>query len=195
MLRFSLDWNCVIEVEEGRSQSSHVLALVDAHRRQRVNVALLAASASENTGSRVFPGSARAFLSRVERIGWHDLPIVLVPAIISLTFLDYSYIVNEEEFPKQFDGVWSAMFPNFRRDPREHLAAGTALNDASIQSPTLCKWRNAWCDVMSAISHIDSQRDVFVTNNTRDFQRNATALAAFGMGRIETPENAAALLN
>jgi hypothetical protein len=61
------------------------------------------------------------------------------------------------------------------------------LDDNAIQSEELSKWRNTWCDVISAYSHIHDGRDVFVTNNTRDFQKNSAALSRLGMTQIYTP--------
>ena len=40
----------------------------------------------------------------------------------------------------------------------------------SSQKEALSKWRNVWCDVISAYSHIHDSRDIFVTNNTKDFE-------------------------
>jgi hypothetical protein len=86
------------------------------------------------------------------------------------------------------------MFPAFEQDARRHLPEGALLDDHSIQSDHLADWRNRWCDVMSAYSHIVSKRDVFVTLNTRDFQRNEAALVALGIGKILTPDETVALL-
>jgi hypothetical protein len=46
---------------------------------------------------------------------------------------------------------------------------------------------------MSAYTHIREQRDVFVTNNTRDFQAHRAALATLGMTAITTPNEAVSL--
>jgi hypothetical protein len=71
-MKLTLDWNCVIEVEEVRPQSGDVLELVRFHRLGVVEVALLAASASENTKSKVFPGNAKLFKSRVRWSSFFD---------------------------------------------------------------------------------------------------------------------------
>lgn len=75
-MKLTLDWNCVIEVEEGQPQADAVNTLIAAHRKGQIEVALLAASASENTKSKVFPGNAELFLKRVAHLGWQDLPLV-----------------------------------------------------------------------------------------------------------------------
>jgi hypothetical protein len=68
------------------------------------------------------------------------------------------------------------------------------MTDGAIQSEELSKWRNAWCDVISAYSHIHAGRDVFVTNNPRDFQDNSELLSQLGMKHILTPAETVATL-
>lgn len=194
-MRFTLDWNCIIEVEEQRAQSNSVLELVAAHRKRDCEVALLAASASENNGSHLFPGNASFFHARVTALGWDDLPIVPMPAIMGLSYWDFAYYVADgKKFEKDFADLWGVIAPNIPRSARDNLPKGCELTDGSIQSKELRKWRNHWCDVMSAYSHIHAGRDVFVTNNTRDFQKHHERLAELGMRRIATPEEALSLL-
>ncbi|KJZ21397.1 hypothetical protein [Tritonibacter mobilis] len=187
-MKLTLDWNCVIEVEEGRAQASHVSDLVSHHRQGNFEVALLAASASENSRSKKFPGNANLFKDRVSALGWDDLPLVSMPSILGLSYWDFSYIVDDDgKFKRDMDALWCVIAPKVTRSPSDYLPAGVSLTDEAIQSEELSKWRNAWCDVISAYSHIHDDRDVFVTNNTRDFQDNAEALSRLGMRQIFTP--------
>lgn len=194
-MKLSFDWNCVIEVEEDRPQASDVTELVKLHRLGRCEVALLAVSASENTKSKRFPGNAKLFRDRILALGWQDLPLVLAPSVSSLTFLDFCFCVgNGEKFEHDIDALWRVIAPSVQRKPRDHLHEGVQMTDETIQSEALSKWRNTWCDVISAYSHIHEGRDVFVTNNTRDFQDNASALAELGMKRIAKPAEAVSAL-
>lgn len=188
-MKLTLDWNCVIEVEEGRPQASYVVDLIDSHRKGQFEVALLAASASENSRSRLFPGNAKLFVERVSTLGWQDLPLVPMPCVIGLSYWGYCYYVGDgEKFERDIDELWQAIAPNIPSKPLEYLPPGTELTDDVIQSVELSKWRNTWCDVISAYSHIQSGRDIFVTQNTRDFQRNLEKLSKLGMKHISTPE-------
>lgn len=194
-MRVTFDWNCVIEVEEGRPQAQAVRELVQQHQLGRLEVALLATSASENmppsvaNEGRRFPRTARLFKDRIDRLGWGELPIVSMPAIYGLTYHDFANNVGDgEAFERDFSALWKVIAPNFPRKPEAHLLAGEQMNDEMIQSPKLAKWRNIWCDVMSAYSHIQAGRDVFVTLNTRDFQRKSEALASLGMTDICDPK-------
>lgn len=165
-----------------------MIDLVNRHRQGQFEVALLAASASENSKSKRFPGNANLFKDRVSALGWNDLPLVPMPGIFGLSYWDFCYIVGDgNKFKRDMDALWCVIAPKVPRSPSEHLPTGVSLTDGAIQSEELSKWRNAWCDVISAYSHIHDDRDVFVTNNTRDFQGNSEALSRLGMKHIFTP--------
>ena len=195
-MKLTLDWNCVIEVEEDRPQAGYVKDLIRGHRQGQFEVALLAASASENAKSKRFPGNASLFVERVSALGWRDLPLVPMPAVIGLSYFDFCYYVGDaDKFKHDMDALWQAIAPKVPRRPTDHLPKGIALSDDAIQSEHLWKWRNTWCDVVSAYSHIHDGRDIFVTNNTRDFQNNADKLSTLGMRCITSPMEAHAALD
>ncbi|MEO9463899.1 MULTISPECIES: hypothetical protein [Alphaproteobacteria] len=192
-MKLTLDWNCVIEVEEGRPQANRVTELIRLHRFGCFEVALLAASASENTKSKRFPGNANVFKARIASLGWQDLPLVPMPSIFGLSYFDFCYFVGDgEKFERDMDAIWRVIAPSIPREPVDHLPVGKHMTDDAIQSEELSKWRNTWCDVISAYSHIHEGRDIFVTNNTKDFQKNAKELAKLGMMHISTPTDALA---
>lgn len=187
-MKLTLDWNCVIEVEEGRAQASYVSDLVESHRNGEIEVALLAASASENTKSKLFPGNAQIFQRRVAQLGWNDLPLVQMPGVFGLSYWDCCFYVEDSEaYERDMDALWQVIAPNVPRNSSDYLSGGQVLDDNMLQSEALSKWRNTWCDVVSAYSHIHAGRDIFVTNNTRDFQKNVQKLAQLGMEHISSP--------
>ena len=184
----------MIEVENEGKQSRAVRELVDLHLDGKVDVALLAASASENDSSRRFPGNAGIFDERVAALGWDHLPIVLMPAVIGLCYFDFCFLTDDsEKFEADVNALWEAIAPNVPSNPLDHTHQSEELTDELIQSSQLSKWRNTWCDVISAYSHIHARRDVFVTLNTKDFQRNHLRLAELGMRCVATPEHAVRL--
>ena len=187
-MKLTLDWNCVIEVEEDRPQAAFVTDLISSHRKGQFEVALLAAYASENSKSRRFPGNASIFVERVSALGWQDLPLVRMPGVIGLSYWDFCYMVGDvEKFERDMDALWRAIAPKIPRKLAEHLPPGIEVTDDAIHSQELSNWRNTWCDVISAYSHIQEGRDIFVTNNTKDFQRNSDELSELGMKHISTP--------
>lgn len=105
-MKLTLDWNCVIEVEENRPQATSVRDLISRHRKGQFEVALLAASASENSKSKRFPGNATLFVERVSALGWSDLPLVLMPGILGLSYFDFCFCVGDaEKFQSDMDAL------------------------------------------------------------------------------------------
>jgi HPt (histidine-containing phosphotransfer) domain-containing protein len=195
-MKLTLDWNCVIEVEENRPQAGNVNELIEGHRRGEIEVALLAASASENTKSMRFPGNSGVFKQRIEQLGWEDLPLVKMPGVLGLSYYGYCFMVGDGvAFQSDLDALWQVIAPKVPRNAEDNLRDGQAWDDWAIQSEELAKWRNSWCDVISAYSHIHEERDVFVTNNTRDFHNNAQALASLGMKHISKPAETLELID
>lgn len=179
----------MIAVEEGENHASAVVGLVKAHRDGLIRVGLTTVSASETLadGTKRFPASAKQFRSRVSALGWDDLDLLLGPAVIGLTYLDLCKWVDDE-FESQRDQIWAILFPTLERELRSEVT------EKELHSSCFKKWRNAWCDVHTLWTHLDAERDVFVTTNTRDFQRHATELARIGLKAVLTPEEAEALL-
>ncbi len=194
-MKITLDWNCIISVENDEVAKDDILVLVEAHRSAKIDVALLATSASENTKSKRFPGNASLFRDRVKKLGFDHLPIVPMPAVSDLSYYDFCYWVEDsDEFNSTFDKIWSVIASRTSRDFESYLTPTQALADGAIQSEECSKWRNSWCDVMSAYSHIHAKRDVFVTQNTKDFQAHSVRLAELGMTSIKSPNETVAYL-
>jgi hypothetical protein len=124
-MKLTPDWNCVIEVEEDRQQAPCVRELIRSHRKGELEIALLAASASENTRSKRFPGNASVFCERVSGLGWQDLPLVPMPAVIGLSYVDFCFIVEDgQQFKLDMDALWRAIAPKVPKDPSDHLPSG-----------------------------------------------------------------------
>jgi hypothetical protein len=194
MTSFSADWNCVIEVEADGEHAGQVRRLIELHRSGACEVFVLATSASENLrGSRTLPGSYALFRNRLEALGWGDLSAIPTLLTVGLTFLGSSKLAGDHD-DTLIDELWQIIAPNIERDPHRHRQPLLVSDENWIASRDLAKWRNTWCDVHSAHSHISAGRDVFVTTNTTDFQRHADSLALLGLRRIALPKEAVALV-
>lgn len=166
----------------------HVSQLIGLHRKGEIEVSLLSVSASENSKLKQFPANATLFSERIASLGWQDLPLTPAPMVIGLTYIGSCFLVSDDNiFEQEISRLWKAVFPKISESASDHLPEGVILDDESIQSESLAKWRNAWCDVISAYSHIRAGGEIFVTNNTKDFQRNAVRLGELGMKQILTP--------
>jgi hypothetical protein len=187
---FSLDWNCAISVEKSEPSSDAIKALVLSHREGRSAVAVLQTSASENMrGTRLFPASYLDFEARPKGIGWDDLPRVKTPGVWGLSFWGASFYVDVGHYDKFASILWSKMFPRLPQRYEEFLTNAGLPEDTSLRSEEANKWRNAWCDVHSAYSHLWAKRDFFVTLNLRDFDHgDLRKIGLFSLGPSEALE-------
>lgn len=115
-MKLTLDWNCVIEVEEGRPQAEHVSDLINSHRKCHFAVALLAA------------------------LGWQDLPLVPMPVVWGLSYFAFCFFVEDgDAFERDMNALWQVIASTIPSEPSEHLPVGMKLTDDVIQSEALSK--------------------------------------------------------
>lgn len=173
----------MISVETDDEHAPYVHALVDLHRENKVKVALTTVSASESLrGSKEFPASAEAFRSRLKALDWEDLELLFAPMVLDMTYWGMSKIVGDgEAFEREIEAIWSVLGGTTSRRLPENLPA------EELWSKRWKKWRNVWCDVHTLWTHIDADRDVFVTTNTSDFQNKFNELRGLRLREVKTP--------
>ena len=93
MTTFTLDTNCLIDVDEGREAAPHVLALAAAHARGEADVALVAVSASERQPGDTYLPRYEDFQGRVARPGLGHLPVLLGMAYFDMSYWDHAAVV------------------------------------------------------------------------------------------------------
>tara|TARA_R110002072_G_scaffold174815_1_gene330628 strand:+ start:322 stop:915 length:594 start_codon:yes stop_codon:yes gene_type:complete len=171
MKTITFDWNCVIAVEKNEPAAKAILELARLHNEGKVDVAITAISASEDTRkSREFPRDGNHLEIRLANTDLADLQVLPAPGTWGLTYWGMSYW-RDEEHPIEpiTDALWEVMAPKSSKD----ILAD--LTDEEFHSKKYSKLRNIWCDVHTLFVHIDNKRDIFVTSNTEDFQDNAVA--------------------
>lgn len=110
---FTLDTNCLIDVEEGRPAASAILALAAAHATGSADVAVIAMSASE----RPKPGRDIKDFSEFETcravLGLAHLDTILPMAYFGISFLDHC-LLRDEAMTSLEHQVHLILFPNVR---------------------------------------------------------------------------------
>ena len=76
MLTFSLDTNCLIDIDEARPDSTAIRALADAHARSEANVAVFAITASEKQKSGERLTNFNQFRTRLDSLQLGHLEIL-----------------------------------------------------------------------------------------------------------------------
>ncbi|WP_156414957.1 hypothetical protein [Phaeobacter sp. CECT 5382] len=186
-MKFTLDTNCIIDLDLCRPSATNVQSLISAHRAGKAEVAFVAVSASERQPGDRYLDSFREFEARLKELDIDDIPLLLGMAYIDISYLDHAVFADEEcDLEERIHNV---LFPSvafsysdFKRLAPE--ATGDILTDK--------KWRNRWCDRQMMWAHVSNSRDVFVTsdNNFKKIERTES----FEGVKVRTPEEAVALL-
>lgn len=184
MKQFTLEWNAVIALDEERDVAEYIRGLVALHGK-KIDLGIVTTAASENTRERQMPETAQEFDARLESVGLSGLTRVLTVDVYDLTFWDYS-IFAPDDWDAVNEQLWDIVKPSgLRRDHPEFALEKGISGDVPIGDAVFAKWRNKWCDVNSLHAHIIAKRDVFVTNDVKNFAgERKQELVDLGVGEI-----------
>jgi hypothetical protein len=188
LLTFTLDSNCLTDIEESRPAAPEVRALAGAHTAGTADVAVIAMSASE----RPKPGHSvnNFFEDRLVALGLAHLNIVLPMLYWDISFWDHGLWADDAMVDLE-RRIHSILFPNVQFLWQDYCREN-GINPPPDTSPS-GKWRNCKCDVQAIWSHIHSKRNVCVTSDT-NFHKRKSDLISVGAGQIEYPDRAAKLI-
>jgi hypothetical protein len=190
MLRtFTLDTNCLIDIEENRPAASAIRTLADAHASALADVAVTAMSASEKQKDHRYREDFDEFLRRLATLQIAHLNVVSPMMYWDISFWDH-FFWHDDAMLDLERRIHTILFPNEQFLWEQHC------HDMGIDPrPAIPegKWRNHKCDVQAIWSHIHSNRDVFVTSDG-NFHKRKSDLIALGAGQIEYPDSAVKLL-
>ena len=186
---FTLDTNCLIDVDEDRPNAAHVRRIVAAHPLQ-ADVAYVAISASERQKNGGNLELFDEFVARLHRLSIAHLRELPPMMYFDVAFWDHAYLTDEAMGILE-QRIHNILFPGFEID----WAAFAAARSLDPNKPSFgTKWHNAKCDVQALWSHIHHGRDVFVTSDRNFLGSKRAELTAIGAKRILRPVDAAALL-
>jgi len=172
---FTLDSNCIIDLEERRPDAVNLDELKKIWGAGTIELAVVSVSASENQPSGQAMRDYAEFEAKLERAGLlnaRELPPVCI--------WDFGYwdhmLWSSDETERQVDEIKDILFPGILHEPPK---------DSSENS----KWRNQMCDVLVAWAHGFHKSDHLITRDA-NFHRKAQQLVDYGIHSIVTPEEA-----
>lgn len=163
MLCFTFDTNCMYAIEEGRPEAKKLLHCVDAARLKKIDLALLAISASEKQKGGAYLTSFEAFKTRVANIGLSDFELLKPMGYYDVTYWDWAIYVDDETLNLEKE-IHKILFP--KQTFEFHCPIDDPLHDLQWR-----KWINRKCDTQALWCHIHYARDVFVTSDSNFFRR------------------------
>ena len=175
---FTLDSNCIIDLEESRPDAVHLEELKNLWRSGKIELAVVSVSASENQPTGQAMRDYAEFEAKLERAGLlnaRELPPV---GIWDFGYWDHM-LWSSEDSEKQVNKIKDILFPEVQHDPP---------GDPSENS----RWRNQMCDVLVAWAHGFHKSDYLVTRDD-NFHRKAPHLVIHGIQTIVTPEEAVSI--
>ena len=162
---FTLDTNCLIDLEEARPAAVHIHALLHAHSCGTANCALVASSASERQIDGSFLKDFGLFDSRRTALGFGHLPILPPIGRFDVSFFGRCLAAGERSLAREAE-IFRCMFPNSEPEwPNYALARGLDPDDRS--SAGYLRWRNQMLDAQAFWAHEHHGQDVFVTSDRR----------------------------
>lgn len=183
---YTLDTNCIYDIEDGRPNASYILDLVARHVAGAANVAVVAISASERQKDGEPLHDFGMFRERLSRLGLGQLEILKPMAYWDIAYWGWALWSSPkaEALEKSLHDI---MFPEAAFLLEDCEAAASDLIEAKR------KWINRKCDVQALWSHINAGRDVFVTNDFVFHQETKKPrLVQLGAKQILYPKEAAA---
>jgi hypothetical protein len=158
-VNLTLDFNCIISLENKDEFSNYLQSLVNLHDKDIVNLSVPAISASEKLLNGEYVDNIQKFLDRIYKLSKRKFEVLRPRGIWGMTYWDYcvwdgeALIELEKKIHKVLFPKLPFAFTNYAN--LHHL-------NPDILTP---KWRNPKCDVISMWCHIYYQKDIFVTND------------------------------
>ena len=187
-MRFTLDMNCIIDVEDGREDSPFVRELVALHGKNGINVAISSIGASERQREGGYATSFTNFQEKLAAIGFESLELLPPILYMDLTYWDHCVVSDESDITLE-ERIHAILFPEI-----PFLWADCAKSLGLYIDPPHKVWRNPKCDVLALWCHIKHGGGVFVTrDNNFHSTTKVERLQELGAGIIAYPKDALTL--
>lgn len=184
---FTLDTNCIIDVEEDRPNAPFVRELVALHGTNEVNVAVSSIGASERQREGGFAKTFAEFQEKLAAVGFGSLELLPPLGYWDICYWDHFLWADEHDTLE--DKIHDILFPGIDFSWPEYAKSHALPVDLPDRT-----WRNAKCDVLALWCHIKRGGGVFVTSDGNFHAKTKVEkLRGLGMGAVAYPRDAVAL--
>ena len=189
MTNATLDTNCIIDLENNARAARYIRALIRMHEDRRINLRVVAISASERKRDRTYAANFSEFKERIAAIGLGGVEILRPILYWGMAYWDWCIWAGHENDPMMEleRRVHEILFPEIQFSYKEFCKK----NSIDINGALDPRWRNAKCDVLAMWSHIYYGGDVFVTRDSNFLEpTKKSLLVTLGAGEILEPNEA-----
>jgi hypothetical protein len=192
MLKFALDRNCLIDIEQNRPSAVYVRELIKGNLGGKALVSVLGITASELQKSGTYANNFLGFREWLKDVGADSLELLKPLGVWDVTYWDWC-VHGEDEDSNFLATAHDLMFPKINSSWAVYASA-CGEDPSNLDSKVCRKWRNAHCDAQAVWACVKYDQDAFVTSNTKDFQMNFSKLAPLGLKQVVTPSEAVLLI-
>ena len=187
MMKVTLDTNCIIDLEEDRKTAPYTSVLTSMHKNQKINLRVVAISASERQLGGKYTSNFAEFKERIAAVGLGHVGILKPIFYWGITFWNWSLWANDEMVTLELQ-IHEILFPEIDFNYHKFCdKRGIDSNSGEIDR----RWRNAKCDVLALWSHIYHKGGIFITSDSNFHKKTKKpALIALGAGDIVKPKDA-----
>lgn len=186
-MRFTLDHNCLIDLEEERPNARFVRDIIRTTKEGRHRICVPASAGAERLPDGSTARSFSVYQARLERLGLSGAEILFPQMRIDMAFIDYA-VVSGPELEALEGQIRQILFPTISDSLLDHVGRSADPKSAAA------RWHNATMDVDAMWCHIHHGCDAFVTKDGNFLKHSKrSALIALGAKEIAEPEQAARL--
>jgi hypothetical protein len=192
MINVTLDMNCIVDLEQGNVTSSYIKELIQMHKDQKINLRVVAISASELKPDRTYVSDFNEFKERIDSIGLADVQVLKPIAYQGIAFHNYC-VQGVGDLGMLEKEIQEALFPETEIKYID-FCKKRRLNPNNKKNWR--KWINKKCDVLAMCSHIWNDGGIFVTTDNNFHKKTKKPrLIALGAGEILKPQEAVDRIN
>jgi hypothetical protein len=191
-VRMTLDYNCILELEQGGKDEAAIRALAEAQRAGAAELWIPAVGGSERLPDGSYADNIRRFLDRLGDLGLDKCRMLNPLMRVGSAFIGFG-VLSGPELDALERQIHAILFPQISQELGDHLSR--AQREGWDEATASARWRNRKCDVDSMWCHIHYGGEAFVTSD-KNFHKETKKprLIALGAGAIVRPAEAAALV-
>ncbi len=185
----TLDTNYIIDLEKAvgiasqavQGRASRLRTLAKMHDDHRINLRVVAISASEKKPDRTYASNFSEFRNRITAVGLGKVEILKPLCYLDITYIDWCVTASVPMLELE-QKIHEILFPEIQFSYEEFCKK----KDLDPKSGEIDRhWRNPKCDVLAMWSHIRYGGGIFLTeDNNFHKPKKKSQLIALGAGEI-----------